>query len=73
MGAIADHYGFETAIQKTIEAGVDIIAIGNNLVYQEDVAARTIALVKQWVQDGTISETRIDESYQRICRLKTRL
>jgi len=73
MGAIADNYGFETAIQKTIEAGVDMIIIGNNLAYEEDVAARTIALVKQLVQDGTISETRIDESYQRIWRLKTRL
>ena len=73
MGAIADNYGFETAIQKTIEAGVDIIVIGNNLVYEEDVAAGAIALVKQLVQDGAISETRIDESYQRICRLKTGL
>ncbi len=73
MGAIADHYGFETAIQATIEAGVDIIAIANNSVYEEDIAARTASLIKQLVQDGTIGEERIDESYQRIRQLKNRL
>jgi len=73
MGAIANHYGFETAIQATIEAGVDIIAIANNSVYEEDIAARTVALIKQWIQDGKIGEARINESYQRIQWLKGKL
>ena len=73
MGAIADHYGFETAIQKSIEAGVDVIAIANNSVYEEDIAARTIALIKRLVQDGIIDEARINESHQRIRRLKNQL
>ena len=73
MGAIADHYGFETAIQKSIEAGVDIIAIANNSVYEEDIAARTVALIKRLVQDGRTDEARINESYQRIRQLKSKL
>ena len=73
MGAIANHYGFETAIQATIEAGVDIIAIANQSVYEENIAPRTAALIKQLVQDGKISEARINESYQRIQRLKGKL
>jgi beta-N-acetylhexosaminidase len=73
MGAIADHYGFEMAIQKSIEAGVDIIAIANNSVYEEDIAARTVALIKQLIQDGRIDEARIHESYQRTQRLKSKL
>ena len=73
MGAIANHYGFEPAIQATIEAGVDIIAIANNSVYEEGIAGRTVALIKQLVRDGKISEARINESYQRIQRLKGRL
>ena len=28
MGAVANHYGFETAIERAISAGVDIINIG---------------------------------------------
>ena len=70
MGAIADHYGFETAVQKAIEAGVDILAFANNSVYEEDIAARAIAHVKQLVKEGAISEARIDASYRSIQRLK---
>ena len=73
MGAIRELYGFETAIQKTLEAGVDIIAIANNLVYEEDAAARTFALIKQLVTNGIIPEARIDQSYQRIQQLKSKL
>ena len=73
MGAIRELYGFETAIQKTIEAGVDIVAIANNLVYEEDVATRAHAIIKGQVTTGVISEARIDEAYQRIQRLKNSL
>jgi beta-N-acetylhexosaminidase len=73
MGAIANDFGFETAVQASIEAGVDIIAIANNSVYEEDVVARTVALIKQLVQNGKISEVRIDESFQRIRRLVSKL
>ncbi len=73
MGAIAQHYGFETAVRATIEAGVDMLVVANNSVYEEDIAARTIALIKRLIQAGNIPEARIDESYQRIQRLKQRL
>ena len=75
MSAITQHYGFETAMRATIEAGVDIIVIGNNLVRNstEHMAVRTVELVKRLVQSGQISEARIDESYQRIMRLKHKL
>jgi beta-N-acetylhexosaminidase len=70
MAAIRSHYGFETAIQKTLEAGVDLIAIGNNLVYEEDIAARTVGVIQNLVESGIIPEARIEASYQRIQRLK---
>jgi beta-N-acetylhexosaminidase len=73
MRAIINHYGFEMAIQKAIEAGVDILVFANNSVYEEDVAARAIKVIRELVQAGTISEARIDESYRRIQRLKSRL
>jgi beta-N-acetylhexosaminidase len=73
MGAIIDHYGFEMAIRKAIEAGVDILVFANNSVYEEDVARRAIEVIRELVQAGTISEERIDESYRRIYRLKSRL
>ena len=36
MGAIQQFYTFEEAIRKALEAGVDVIAIANNSVYDED-------------------------------------
>lgn len=73
MGAIINHYGFETAIEKAIVAGVDILAFANNSVYEPDVVARAVAIIKKLVQEGTISEERLDASYRRIQKLKQRL
>jgi beta-N-acetylhexosaminidase len=73
MGAIRKYYGFETAIRLALEAGVDILALANNLEFAPDLAARAIAIVKQLVQDGTVTEMRINQSYVRIQQLKNRL
>jgi beta-N-acetylhexosaminidase len=74
MGAIDQHYGFEAAIGRAIEAGVDVLVFANNSSrYDEGVAARAVAAIKGLVAAGTIGEARIDESYRRIQRLKARL
>lgn len=73
MRAIADHYGFATAIRKAIEAGVDILVFGNNLDYDEEVVPRAIAVIRELVESGRLSEARIDQSYRRIMLLKERL
>jgi beta-N-acetylhexosaminidase len=74
MKAIASHYGLETAVRKVIEAGVDILVIGNNTGdFVPDIAERVIAIIKGLVQNGTLSEQRIEESYQRILLMKQRL
>ncbi len=70
MGAIIQHYGFETVIQKSLEAGVDIIAIANNSIYEENIVARTITFIKHLVQIGLISPARITQSYRRIRQFK---
>jgi len=73
MGAIVKHYGFETAISKAVEAGCDIIALANNSIFDADAAAKAYRTIKRLVRDGVISESRIDESYQRIQRLKAKI
>jgi beta-N-acetylhexosaminidase len=71
MKAIASHYGLETAVRKAIEAGVDILVIANNSGdFVPDIAERVFVIIKRLVQNGTISEQHIDESYQRILRIK---
>jgi len=71
MKAITSGYGFPSAIQKAIEAGIDIIIMGNNnSVFEEGLVGQAVNIIKQLVNEGTLSEARIDESYQRIRRLK---
>jgi beta-N-acetylhexosaminidase len=73
MGAIAGYYGFEATIRKAIEAGVDLLTFANNSVYEPEVAAQAIAAIKQLVSAGVVTEERIDASYRRIQRMKSRL
>ena len=70
MGAIRKHYGFEEAVLKAIEAGVDILAIANNSVFEEDVVTRTVEIIRRAVETGRLSQERIDRSYRRIQTLK---
>ncbi|GAK55499.1 glycosyl hydrolase, family 3 [Candidatus Vecturithrix granuli] len=73
MKAIAEQYPLETAIQSALEAGVDILTFGNNLNYNGNIMMQVVTIISQLVRQGTISEKRIDESHQRILRLKARL
>lgn len=75
MGAIADHYGMETAVHQALVAGVDILLFANNNPrgYEPDIAPRVVALVEALVRDGELTEERIDESVERVRDLKRRL
>ena len=73
MKAISGNFGFETAVERTINAGVDILSFANNDVYEPDVVGRTVRAVTILLKNGVIGEERIDASYQRIMRLKGRL
>jgi beta-N-acetylhexosaminidase len=73
MKAISARYGFEEAVLLAIGAGVDILAFANNSVFDPDVAASTIGIIRKAVRDGKVGEERIDRSYARIVRLKSRL
>ncbi|MFO7726839.1 MAG: glycoside hydrolase family 3 N-terminal domain-containing protein [Desulfonatronovibrio sp.] len=71
MGAIRDYYGLETALERTINAGTDIIIFGNNLVYDPDVAVKARDIILELVRRERIPESRITESYDRIMKLKS--
>jgi beta-N-acetylhexosaminidase len=73
MEAIRGNYAFEDAIKRAIDAGVDIILISNNIVYDEDVASCAADVIKKLVKSGQITQKRIEESYQRIQKLKGKL
>lgn len=77
MGAITSQYQMEKAAELAINAGADILLYRMNDVKVNDVAGYSLlarlqdAIVKK-VQEGVISASRIDESYNRIISLKNR-
>lgn len=70
MQAITGQYGFEQAAVLAVQAGADLLAYGNNLNYDPDVAQRAIAAIEAAVQQGQLTEERIAQSYRRILTLK---
>lgn len=83
MRAISNFYDFETSIEKAIIAGVDILLFSNNafpcpedeedcvkIPFDPEIGKRAIDHIAALVKEGKISEERIDESYNRIFKLK---
>lgn len=74
MHAITKHYGLEEAIKLAINAGVDILTFSNNISgSQERTVDKVHEIIKKFVQNGTISKERIDQSFKRIMELKQQL
>ena len=71
MAAITDNFSIEDTIRLTINAGADLLILpavkDTNLFSLTDTYADTAAAL---VENGEISEARIDESVLRILRLK---
>ena len=71
MGAIIDNFGFEEAIIKAINSGIDLLIFSNNgQVYDEDIAEKAVEVIKKAIKEGKISEEEISNSYNKIKELK---
>ena len=73
MKAVADHYGFETVLERALNAGVDLLLIANNLEYDPDVVPITVQTLVRLVESVRVSEARIDEAFDRVQTLKRQL
>ncbi|MFT3741603.1 MAG: glycoside hydrolase family 3 N-terminal domain-containing protein [Gammaproteobacteria bacterium] len=73
MNAIHKQYTLEQTVRAAINGGADILLFGNQLVPTPQTAQQLIDIIYQDVQDGKISEARIDEAYQHIMQIKARL
>lgn len=74
MHAISKNYGLEETIRLAINAGVDVMCFSNN-IQGSDVRTVDVVhgIIKSMVANGQIKAERIDESYQRIMQLKSKL
>ncbi len=66
MGAIISNYPIEEAVVTAINAGIDIIDIS----HCKDVQIRAIEAIYKAVEEGIITEERIDKSYEKIMKFK---
>jgi beta-N-acetylhexosaminidase len=73
MKAISDHYGLEESLVLAINAGADMFIFGNQLSDVPMPAKTLIDLIEKNVNDGTISEARIDEAYSHVRAFKLSL
>ena len=71
MHAISKNYGLEEAVKMAIIAGVDIMTFSNNISgTDERTVDKVHSIIRGMVKRGEINEKRIDESFDRIIRLK---
>jgi beta-N-acetylhexosaminidase len=74
MQAITKYYGFDEAVKLAINGGIDILCFSNNIPNNEErTVSKVHATIKGMVLKGEISRSRIDDSYKRIMKLKSRL
>jgi beta-N-acetylhexosaminidase len=71
MESIRVNYQFAEALEKTINAGVDLLCLSNNgSRYDPDLAQNALTAVYKLVKEGKIQPKRIEESWKRIMALK---
>ena len=75
MQGIVDNYAIEDAIVLAINAGADMLVMGNNITtgYEPERPFKVVQMIVDAVKAGKISPERLRESYDRIKTLKNRL
>lgn len=73
MKGVTNNYGFESAIELSINAGVDILLYVAGLRNGSSMLEQVIDVVVNKINEGKIQASRIEESYNRIMLLKQRL
>lgn len=70
MDAISESYGLSDAVKLAVKAGADLLVFGNQLVKTPQDPQEIVGIIHDAVEKGEISELRIDESVERITRMK---
>ena len=70
MGALTRQHSWHDIVVGAINAGNDVLVIGNNLSFDPEIADKTLKIILKALDDGEISPARIDESYRKIMKVK---
>ncbi len=71
MQAILDNYSVETALELAINAGADLICVGNNINtgYEPERPFELVEMIVNLVKQGRVPWERLQQSRQRIMKL----
>lgn len=74
MEGIISQFGIAEALRLAINAGADLICVGNNIStgFEADRPYRLVDIIVKCVKEGSIPLTRLEESNARIARLLQR-
>lgn len=71
MSAISQNYGVQESAVKMVQAGCDLLIISNNVAnYNETLPYQARDAILQAVENGKISTSSIDNSFDKIMKLK---
>ncbi len=70
MDAIKKHYSLKETLTLAINAGVDLLIFGNQLVETPITADEIISIIEALVRSGDINKRNIEEAFLRIQRAK---
>lgn len=69
MKAIAEGRDLKETMRLAIEAGIDILLLGNNLEWDGELPQKAWGALRSLFDEGAITEERVRESWQRISSL----
>ncbi len=73
MGAIRDHFTLEETVLQAVRAGMDVLLFSNTADYRPGLAGEVLDILLAEAEADPAFAARIEESYERIARLKARL
>ena len=75
MKAIRDQYSIPTALELAINAGADLICVGNNINtgFEADRPFKLVEMIVNSVKEGRIPWQRMQESHERLMKLGVKL
>ncbi len=74
MSAIDKNYGLGESIKLAINGGIDILCFSNNIRQSRVRTVDTVhTIIRRLVASGEIKKERIDQSFKRIMKLKSKL
>ncbi len=70
MDAIAANYPLQTALEKALNAGVDMFIVAN---HEADNTSKFVDTIARLVQSGKIKPSRIEDAYQHVIAAKQKI